>query len=122
MAGKETVYIVLFRGLGGATQLPTAPLREALTKAGFRHAATYINSGNALVVSELTEAEVTAKVAALVERHFGFTKEILVVSLAEWYRIVSGNPFARSWRAMPEPISPRPRNAMCGWLMRLFQS
>ncbi len=100
MASKQTVYIVLFRGVGGATQLPTSPLREALTKAGFRNAATYINSGNALVVSELTESEVTAKIAALVEHHFGFTKEILVVSLAEWSRIVSGNPFAN---AVKEP-------------------
>src|SRR5262245_22384061 len=96
MAGKQTVYIVLFRGVGGATQLPTAPLREALTKAGFGNAATYINSGNALVTSELTEPEVTAKIAALVEQDFGFTKEILVVSLAEWSRIVSGNPFAEA--------------------------
>ena len=42
-----TVYILLFRGVGGATQLPTAPLREALTGAGFENVATYINSGNA---------------------------------------------------------------------------
>jgi uncharacterized protein (DUF1697 family) len=95
-SGKETVYIVLFRGVGGATQLPTAPLREALTKAGFRHAATYINSGNAIVISELAAGEVRAKIAALVERRFGFTKEILVVSLAEWSRIINGNPFAKA--------------------------
>ena len=93
MAARETVYIVLFRGVGGATQLPTAPLREALTKAGFGNAATYINSGNALVSSELDELEVTAKIAALAEREFGFTKEILVVSLTEWTRVVAGNPF-----------------------------
>ncbi len=34
-------YIILFRGVGGATQLPVAPLREALTKAGFENVATY---------------------------------------------------------------------------------
>jgi uncharacterized protein (DUF1697 family) len=93
---KGTVYIVLFRGVGGATQLPTAQLREVLTKAGFRHAATYINSGNAIVVSELDAGEVRAKIAALVKGRFGFTKEVLVVSFAEWSRIVDGNPFAEA--------------------------
>ena len=86
MASKQTVYIVLFRGVGGATQLPTSPLREALTKAGFRNAATYINSGNALVVSELTESEVTAKIAALVEHHFGFTKEHVIEAAMQQLR------------------------------------
>src|SRR5215510_3325717 len=95
-AGKENVYIVLFRGVGGGTQLPTAPLREALTKAGFRHAATYINSGNAIVVSDLDAGEVRQKIASLVESRFGFTKETFVVSLPEWVRIVDGNPFTEA--------------------------
>ena len=29
----KTAFILLFRGVGGAPQLPTAPLREALTEA-----------------------------------------------------------------------------------------
>jgi uncharacterized protein (DUF1697 family) len=94
MAANETVYIVLFRGVGGATQLPTAQLRAALTNAGFRNVATYINSGNAIVASELNADHVTARIAALVERKFSFTKEILVVNFAEWSRIVDGNPFS----------------------------
>ena len=44
---SKTAFVLLFRGVGGATQLPTAPLREALTEAGFENVATYINSGNA---------------------------------------------------------------------------
>ena len=51
---KLTTYLLLFRGVGGAIQLPVAPLREALTKAGFKNATTYINSGNALVRSPLS--------------------------------------------------------------------
>ena len=31
---------------------------------------------------------------------------------------VSGNPLARSCRAMPEPMRPSPRNAMCGLLIK----
>jgi hypothetical protein len=52
----RTAFILLFRGVGGATQLPTAPLREALTEAGFENVATYINSGNAILRSHLSNA------------------------------------------------------------------
>lgn len=55
---EKTVYIVLFRGVGGKTQLPVGPLREALSQAGFENVATYINSGNAVVKSALSREEV----------------------------------------------------------------
>jgi len=38
---KHTVYLILFRGVGGKTQLPTQPLREKLTEAGLENVATY---------------------------------------------------------------------------------
>ena len=37
---SKTAFILLFRGVGGATQLPTAPLREALAEAGFENCIT----------------------------------------------------------------------------------
>ena len=88
-----TVYLLLFRGVGGATQLPVAPLREALTKAGFANAGTYINSGNAYVKSELSRAEVLATVAKICEKKFGFTKAIYAPTLAEWKKLIANNPF-----------------------------
>jgi len=59
------VYLLLFRGVGGKTQLQVKPLRERLTEAGFEHAATYINSGNAIVRSRMSRAKTIATVAAL---------------------------------------------------------
>lgn len=88
-----TVYLLLFRGVGGATQLPVAPLREALTRAGFENAGTYINSGNACVKSDLSRAEVIATVAKLCEKKFGFTKAIYAPTLAEWTKLIANNPF-----------------------------
>jgi uncharacterized protein (DUF1697 family) len=88
-----TVFIVLFRGVGGATQLPTKPLRDALTAAGFENAATYINSGNAIVKTELNIAEAKAKIAALAKKKFGFAKDIILVSRRDWAKLVEGNPF-----------------------------
>lgn len=88
-----TVYIILFRGVGGATQLPTKPLREALAAAGFRDVATYINSGNAILSSRKGAAGVTADVAKIAKKEFGFDKAIHVVTREEWAKLIDNNPF-----------------------------
>src|SRR5918997_6053838 len=93
MPKARTAYILLFRGVGGATQLPTAPLREALAGAGFENVATYINSGNAVLRSPLPREKVIASVAKICEDRFGFTKAIYAPTLAEWETLVVNNPF-----------------------------
>jgi uncharacterized protein (DUF1697 family) len=89
-----TVYILLFRGVGGATQLPTAPLRAALTQAGFHRVATYINSGNAVVATTLKREKVIAHVAEICRREFKFDKDIHALTLAEWRKLIANNPLA----------------------------
>src|SRR5262245_58562051 len=89
----KTAYVLLFRGVGGATQLPTAPLREALTEAGLENVATYINSGNAVLRSHLRREKVIATVAAICSDRFGFTKAILAPTLEEWSALIANNPF-----------------------------
>lgn len=86
-------YVVLFRGVGGATQLPTKPLREALAKAGYANVATYINSGNAVLTSDRPEAETAADIAGIVKREFGFEKDIMLATLNAWSKLVAENPF-----------------------------
>jgi uncharacterized protein (DUF1697 family) len=88
-----TVYILLFRGVGGATQLPTKPLREALTKAGFENVGTYINSGNAYLKTDLPRGEMLKTVAQICEKEFGFTKAIHAPSLKDWKKVIKNNPF-----------------------------
>jgi uncharacterized protein (DUF1697 family) len=88
-----TVYVILFRGVGGATQLPVKPLREKLTEAGFEKVATYINSGNALLESDLARDKVVAKVAEICKREFGFDKDVYAVTRAEWATLIENNPF-----------------------------
>jgi uncharacterized protein (DUF1697 family) len=95
-APAKAAYVVLFRGVGGATQLPTAPLREALTGAGFENVATYINSGNAVLRSHLSREEVIAGVAEICEERFGFTKVILAPTLQEWSALIADNPFPQA--------------------------
>ena len=88
-----TVFIILFRGVGGATQLPIKPLREALTTAGFKDVATYINSGNAVLSSRKGAASVTAEIARIAKKEFGFDKAIHVVTREEWAELIANNPF-----------------------------
>lgn len=88
-----TVYIILFRGVGGATQLPTKPLREALTAAGFKDVATYINSGNAVLASRKSAASVTADIAKIARKEFGFDKAIHTVTREGWAELIGNNPF-----------------------------
>jgi len=89
----KTVYILLFRGVGGATQLPVKPLREALTKAGFENVGTYINSGNAYLRTDLPKAKMLEAVTRICREEFGFTKEIHAPTLAEWRKVIANNPF-----------------------------
>ena len=101
---KRTVYLVLFRGVGGKTQLPTKPLREKLTKAGFENVTTYINSGNAIVRSSLNRKQVIATIAALCRAEFGFDKPIFAPTLAEWNALIARNPFARAASSAPTTV------------------
>ena len=82
--GHMTVYVILFRGVGGATQLPVKPLRDALTAAGFKDVSTYINSGNAVLSSRKGSGGVVADIAKIAKREFGFEKDIYVLSREEW--------------------------------------
>ncbi|KQZ99498.1 hypothetical protein ASD64_14225 [Mesorhizobium sp. Root157] len=95
MSGKSErhVFIVLFRGVGGATQLPTAPLRKALGEAGFGDVSTYINSGNAILSSTLGSKQTHARIAEIVKRKFGFEKDVMLVERNHWQRIIRENPF-----------------------------
>lgn len=94
-----TAYIILFRGVGGATQLPTAPLRAALSDAGFENVATYINSGNAVVKSRWGRERVISTIAEICREKFGFDKAIYAPMLAEWREVIAKNPF-------PDAVTP----------------
>jgi uncharacterized protein (DUF1697 family) len=89
----RTTFIVLFRGVGGKTQLPMARLRQKLTEAGFENVATYINSGNAVVTTDRPRAKATAEVATICREAFGFDKDIHFVTRAEWDELINRNPF-----------------------------
>lgn len=91
--GRRTTYIILFRGVGGATSLPVKPLKAALLADGFEKVVTYINTGNVVLVSDKTPKQIVARVAAIALEKFAFSKSIMIVSKAAWKKLIAGNPF-----------------------------
>ena len=79
-----TVYIILFRGVGGATQLPTKPLREALTEAGSRTSPPTSTAATPCCHRARLPASVMADVAKITKEEFGFDKAIYAVTREEW--------------------------------------
>lgn len=101
---KRTVYLILFRGVGGKTQLPVQKLREQLTEAGFENVATYINSGNAIVRSQLSQKKVIATIADICRKEFDFDKAIFAPTLAEWDDLIAHNPFSKAAAVAPTTV------------------
>jgi uncharacterized protein (DUF1697 family) len=101
---NRTVYLVLFRGVGGKTQLPVQALREKLSAAGFEKVATYINSGNAIVLSRMNRKQVLATIAELCRTEFNFDKAIFAPTLAEWNALIGRNPFAKAAATAPTTV------------------
>ena len=104
---KRSMYLVLFRGVGGKTQLPVQALREKLTEAGFENVATYINSGNAIVRSAMSSKKVVTTIAELCRMHFDFDKAIFALTLAEWDDLIARNPFAKAAATAPTTVHAR---------------
>lgn len=100
----KTRYIVLFRGVGGATQLPVKQLRQVLGDAGFEEVSTYINSGNAVLTSADDERAVAGKVIRAVRTHMGFEKAVMVRSLEDWQRMIDDNPYFDEAEAAPTTV------------------
>lgn len=101
-----TRYAVLVRGInvGSTRKLPMAELRAALTAASFDEVATYIQSGNIVLSSDLTAGEIAAKVEALIASGFGLTVPVIVRTAAEWSRYAAGSPLSAAQHERPRML------------------
>lgn len=93
---SRTVHVVLFRGVGGKTQLPVKRLKAVLEETGFEQVATYINSGNAVLASGLPRSETVKEVAEAVRAAFGFDKAIFAPTRGDWTQLIEANPFPKA--------------------------
>jgi uncharacterized protein (DUF1697 family) len=88
--------VALLRGinLGKARQVDMPRLREVLTARGHEGVRTHLRSGNVVLDSSLTEAELAADLTETISAAFGFDVPVVVRTGEELAAVVTGDPFA----------------------------
>lgn len=88
-------YIVLLRGVmpTGKNRVPMAQLWEVLASAGFGNARTYIQSGNALVDTDMSAQEVETCVHDLITKYIGADLAIVARTGKQLQKVLDENPF-----------------------------
>lgn len=94
---KLTTYLVLFRGInvGGKNKVSMGELKTLLTELGFRNVTTYIQSGNAILQSQLSAETIARKIETALPERFTLDTElirVLVLSRAELQAAVDKRP------------------------------
>lgn len=76
-----STHVLLLRGInvGGKNKVPMQALREFLEELGCTDVTTYLNSGNAIVDSSMSGAELAAKLESELPRRFHLDDELVKV-------------------------------------------
>ncbi|GHG89292.1 DUF1697 domain-containing protein [Streptomyces lanatus] len=91
-----TTYAALLRGInvGGSRKLPMAELRTLLTGLGHDGVRTYLQSGQAVFTADHGDEESLAtELATAIEKHFGFTVDVIVRDHAYLKAVADNCPF-----------------------------
>jgi uncharacterized protein (DUF1697 family) len=88
--------IVLLRGIniGPRNRIAMPRLREAIGDAGFADVATYVQSGNVVLTSDATPAQLAAECKRLISAAFGLEIDVVVRTRDELAEVVDRNPLA----------------------------
>jgi uncharacterized protein (DUF1697 family) len=99
-------YIALLRGINvsGHHLIKMEKLREVLKELDFEQISTYIQSGNILFQSKISEPRKLEKmISDLIYKHFGFDVSVVVVTPEDLKLTVKNNPFAKENIELPQP-------------------
>src|SRR5256885_2361114 len=90
-------HIVLLRGInvGSHNRIAMPELREALEAAGFDDVQTYVQSGNVVLSSGKSAAEVARACERQITKSFGLEIDVIVRTRAQLAKIVERNPLAQ---------------------------
>ena len=77
----------------GGNRMKMADLRERLAADGFGRVETVAASGNVILSSDDSEADLAVRIAGLIEREFGIAGFVVVRTLAEVRSAIEDNPF-----------------------------
>src|SRR3954465_2720693 len=94
---RMTRYLVLLRGInvGGRNKVPMAALRELLESHGHTKVSTYIASGNVILTSDQSAAEIKRELEEALPKTFKLDSEliaVLVLTHAELRAVVRKRP------------------------------
>ncbi len=92
---EGTPYVLLLQGInvGGHSRLPMTVLRDILTGLGFSQARTYLQSGNAVVTTSLTAAQVAAAAEKALGEALSRDVGVVVRTAAQLVGVVEHAPF-----------------------------
>lgn len=88
-------YVALLRAVNlGATRRVSMPrLREVLTARGHGAVRTHLASGNVLLDSTLSEAELAAELTEAIDEEFGLDVPVVVRTAGELAEVLAADPF-----------------------------
>ena len=91
----DKLWIGLFRGVnvGGHHKLPMKDLKALMEADGFTDVATYIQSGNVVFRSAMSEADTAARIETAIEKRFGFRPPLFLVTAEHLRKLLAENPF-----------------------------
>ena len=89
-------WVILLRGVnvGGTGKLPMAEWRALLAEQGFERPETYIQSGNAIVGTDLPRGKIGGRIAEGLAARFGFRPDVFVLGREGIMALVETHPFA----------------------------
>jgi uncharacterized protein (DUF1697 family) len=89
-------HIVLLRGinLGSRNRIAMGALRAALEAAGFADVRTYVQSGNVVLSSSATAADVKRKVQRVIAKEFGLDIAVVTRTRTQLAKVIERNPLA----------------------------
>ena len=90
------LHAVFLRGinLGSKRRVGMADLRAALERAGYDDVRTHLQSGNVLLSSDASPAELEPQLEALLRDEFGFEIAVMIRTHKELAAVVAHDPFA----------------------------
>src|SRR2546426_11855501 len=92
-------WVALFRGINvlGSRVLPMKDLKTLMEKNNCRDVQTYIQSGNVVFRSSLTDAaKLERRLREAVERSHGFAPHVLALTRRDLEKAAAGNPFPQA--------------------------
>ena len=94
-----SAFIALFRGInvGGKNKLPMKDLASLMEGMGLKKVSTYIQSGNVVFQAAASkESGLATKIRGLIEDHYGFSPEVVILDQGAIDKAISENPFSEA--------------------------